>query len=376
MNQPLVLNDPEKPVRVIGSNISYFTGKLETYFRCKGISYRLDSMEFPRDGLAAKRETGVQQMPVAVLPDGRWMTDTTKIIEWLEQQQPSPHIYPEDPVQRFLGLLIEDYADEWLWRPAMHFRWHYPHGAKLHSALIVNEMMNLVPGPKLFKRWVIRRRQRGGYTAGDGIGADAVKGVEAIYFRTLEQLDTLFRSRPYVLGSTPSIADVGLSGPFLRHFGQDPVPLLHMRERAPAVHEWLARLWNSQPAKASETPNGAKLESDEPLKPLFGEIGRCYLPYLNANAEAVRDGQKRFDARIDGVPYTKARYSQYRVWCLSQLRQKFESLPEEAKTRAEAFLQQTGCWQPLWQLSDIPLVVGQEEALPFRGDFKMVGVNE
>lgn len=374
MNQPLVLNDPEKPVRVIGSNISYFTGKLETYFRCKGVSYRLDPMEFPRDGLAAKRETGVEQMPVAVLPDGRWMTDTTKIIEWLEQQQPSPQIYPKDPFQRFLGLLIEDYADEWLWRPAMHFRWYYQHGARLHSALIVNEMMNLFPGPKFFKRWMIRRRQRGGYTSGDGIGAAAVSGVEAIYFRLLDQLETLFSSRPYVFGSTPSIADIGLSGPFLRHFGQDPVPLLHMRERAPAVHEWLARLWNSQPAVDKGIADS--LEDHGALRPLFQEIGRTYLPYLNANAEAVREGRTRFDTEIDGVRYSKARYSRYRVWCLGQLRQNFQNIPAQAQTGAEQFLRETGCWLPMWQLSELPLVAGQEEGLPFRGDFKMVGVNE
>ena len=30
-----------QPITVYGSNISYFTGKLENYFRLKGIDYRL-----------------------------------------------------------------------------------------------------------------------------------------------------------------------------------------------------------------------------------------------------------------------------------------------------------------------------------------------
>jgi hypothetical protein len=30
-----------------GSSISYFTGKMENYFRLKGIPYRLESMVFP-----------------------------------------------------------------------------------------------------------------------------------------------------------------------------------------------------------------------------------------------------------------------------------------------------------------------------------------
>lgn len=32
-----------------GSSISYFTGKMENYFRLKGIPYRLESMVFPSE---------------------------------------------------------------------------------------------------------------------------------------------------------------------------------------------------------------------------------------------------------------------------------------------------------------------------------------
>ena len=38
---------------------------------------------------------------------------------------------------------------------------------------------------------MIIRRQRNGYTSGDGIVADQVPGVEAIFRRTLEQLEAI-----------------------------------------------------------------------------------------------------------------------------------------------------------------------------------------
>ena len=116
------------------------------------------------------------------------MTDTTPMIDWFEQQHPAHPVMPPDPVQAFVCRLIEDYADEWLWRPAMHYRWHYPAGAHLISRWLADEVMGQMPLPHFAKRWMLRRRQRTGYTTGDGITPAAVAGVEAIYLRTLEQL--------------------------------------------------------------------------------------------------------------------------------------------------------------------------------------------
>jgi glutathione S-transferase len=230
-----------QPITVYGSNISYFTGKLENYFRIKGLPYTLRPMQFPVDAKWIEQKLGVMQMPVVQLGDGRFMTDTTKIIQWMEARLPDNRQIPGDPVQAFVCLLIEDYADEWLWRPAMHYRWYYPEGAHLQSRHLADELFGGVPLPGALKRWHLRRRQRGGYTAGDGITSAAVEGVEQIYRRTLQQLQGVFERRPYMFGDKPSLADIGLSGPFFRHFALDPVPLEIIRQQAPAVLEWVAR---------------------------------------------------------------------------------------------------------------------------------------
>jgi hypothetical protein len=31
-------------------------------------------------------------------------------------------VIPLDPLVAFVSRLVEDYADEWMWRPAMHYR--------------------------------------------------------------------------------------------------------------------------------------------------------------------------------------------------------------------------------------------------------------
>jgi glutathione S-transferase len=363
--------DALQPIVLYGSNISYFTGKLENYFRLKDLDYELRAMQFPSDARRFGRELGVVQMPVIQLADGRWMTDTTKIIQWFERELPHNPVIPSDPLQAFLCYLLEDYADEWLWRPAMHYRWYYDEGAYFASRHLADELTRDMRMPAIVKRWNLRRRQRGGYTTGDGICADNVAGVEAIFLRTLEQLEAIFQQRPFLLGESPSLADVGFSGPFFRHFALDPVPLEIIRQRAPAVLEWVARLWNTRPATGAWP-----LAVPEDLGPLLDEIGNSYLPYLNANVEAVAAGKKLFDVEAGGVTYRGARYSRYRVWCLAELRAHFEALPEPAREEARGLLARHGCWEPLWQHAELPLLPGQEAELPFRASTKMVGVNE
>ena len=362
-----------QPIVVEGSNISYFTGKLENYFRIKGIPYTLEAMTFPAAVKLNEQRVGISQMPVVGLGDGRWMTDTTVMIQWFEERYPEPRVIPEDPLQRFFSLLLEDYADEWLWRPAMHYRWYYDEGAHLQSRHLVDELVRGVPVPKFLMRYRMRQRQRGGYTAGDGIGPEAVAGVEAIFLRTLEQLKAIFEHRPFLLGDRPSLADVGFSGPFFRHFALDPVALEVIRQNAPNVLEWVARLWGSR----LENCQGSLVSGiPDDLGPVLDEIGRAYLPYLCANVEAVAEGRKRFDADIDGVPYRGARYSRYRVWCLSELRREYGELPDDAAGQARELLEKHGCWEPLWRQADLPLLPGQEEGLPFHASAKMVGANE
>ena len=55
------------PVTVYGSSISYFTGKVETYFRVKGIPYRFEPMKTRSVAPIVKRETGSTQVPALQL---------------------------------------------------------------------------------------------------------------------------------------------------------------------------------------------------------------------------------------------------------------------------------------------------------------------
>lgn len=353
-------------LRVHGSKVSYFTGKLEVYLRYK---------EIPYDFVAARpavlrRKAGAAQIPALELPDGRFLTDTTPIIDWLEGEHPGSPVLPEDPLQSFVCRLIEDYADEWLWRPAMHYRWSYDFDKHLLSRKLVREITSDVPLPALLKRFLTRQRQLRTFVTGDGVDASTRPHVEGSYLRALDLLSEIFARRPFVLGGHPTRADIGLMGPMLRHFSHDPTPAALMQERAPAVWEWVARSWN---ARAGELGRAALVTGvPAEVEPLLMEIGETHLESLCANAIAWECGDARFDVSIQGASYRRLPVSRYRVWCLEQLRARFAALPESSQAEARVLLEKNGCWDPLWRSGEIVSGLDPEGRAPFAGGLEVL----
>lgn len=329
---------------VWGSRVSYFTGKLEGFLRWKGLPYRLLPMTSRMFSRVVPRETGAAQMPAVRLPDGRWMTDTTPIIEWFEERHPTPRTIPADPVQAFASRLLEDMADEWLWRPAMHYRWSHPADARLLAARLTDEILSDVAAPRWAKRIAIRRRQTKRFVLQDGVNQHTRGHVEGIYLRTLDALQSILARRPFLLGEAPTLADFGFFGPMFRHFAIDPTPAAIMRDRAPAVWAWVARTWD-----ARELAPGETLVAGVPddWGPLLDEAGRGHLAWLVQNARAHAEGLRRFDARIEDVVYENVPVSPYRVWCLERLQARFEGMGERDREATRTLLDRHGCLEPL-----------------------------
>lgn len=336
-------------MKLYGLDLSYFTGKFEAFVRYKEIPHqRIElSMGLMRH---VARQTGLAQMPAIELTDGRWMSDSTPMIEWLDAHWDGPCVMPEDPYQLFVSRLLEDYADEWLWRPALHYRWSYQPDARLMSHRIAAEMLHDLPVPLWLRRELIYRRQVRKYVVGDGITPVTKAHVESIYLRNLGFLETMLSARPYLLGERPTLVDFGFFASMFRHFGLDPTPARLMRDAAPAVYEWLGRMWN---ARASRV-NGPLVASDhvpDDWLPVLKDMASCYLPYLNANARAHLAGDKMLRVTIEGTAYHLPVH-RYRVACLENLQAAWKSLPEPVGARTRALLESTGIWSELWQVPE------------------------
>jgi glutathione S-transferase len=346
---------------VYGLDLSYFTGKLQSYLRYCELPFRFVDMSIG-DMRKVARMTGMAQMPAIELADGRWLTDTTAIIAWIEALRPQMEVTPKDPVLRFFSLLMEDYADEWLWRPALHYRWSFKSDAEHMGGRIAREMMRDLPLPLSLRKPMVIRRQSAKYVRGDGISPATKTHVESIYRRTLSALEAIIQTRPFLLGDRPSLADFAFMGPMFRHFSLDPTPAKIMRDEAPGVYEWVARVWN---ARASAF-DGHGLLDDVPQdwSGFLQDMGKTYLPYLAANASAAAKHKGRFDLEIEGVAYHLP-VNLNRVHCLAKLQAAYLALPPHAAELVRDRLDQAGAWQPLWQIQAPDIGFDPGNQLPF-----------
>lgn len=332
------------PLVVHGTTASYFTGKLEGYLRAKGIPYVLEPFSESSMRRCASH-TGLVQVPQVECPDGSWLVDTTLILEYFERVRPEPRVSPREPAVAFVSLLIEDYADEWLWRPAMHYRWSFPETARLMSAWLAEHMAER-RAPQWMKRRWWRRRQHRIFVAGDGVTTETRAAVEGYYLESLAALESILASRPFLLGLRPTEADFGFFGPMFRHFSCDPAPARIMRERAPGVLEWVARMWNLRPDRLGSQPLPDRLPKD--LGAISDAITNVYLPYLEANARAYAKGDERVAYQVRGVSFVEP-VKPYRVWCRDRLQRELCGLDGSARAEVESAL---GSSEPLERLAE------------------------
>lgn len=314
--------------RAYVSDVSYYSGKLEAYLRYADIPHeRIEvSTKTLRDVILPA--TGFMKVPAMQCADGRWLKDTTPMIAWLDARHGRPSIYPADPAQRFIALLVEDYADEWLWRPAMYYRWNFADSHILLRRRLGRELSVGTAYPAYGLGWYMRWRQYLTFVRGDGVRAHNRAEVEALYARTLTQLGGLLESRPFLLGARPGIVDFAYFASMFRHFALDPHSAKQMVDTAPAVYAWVARVWNARAAREGE---GAFARFDDAgWDPVFDEIGRDYLRYLDANAEAYARGARRFDLQFGAAQYPSMPVVRYRVACREQLLRAYSALDADA----------------------------------------------
>ena len=170
---------------------------------------------------------------------------------------------------------------------------------------------------------------------GDGVTAATRAAVEASYLETLAALEAVFARRPFVLGERPTEADFGFFASLFRHFFSDPAPARIMRERAPGVQEWVARIWNLRPERFASLPLPDRVPGD--LGAIFAAIMRVYLPYLEANAAAYARGEQRVRYDVQGTTFDEPT-KPYRVWCRDRLQRDLTRLDAAARAEVERAL--------------------------------------
>ena len=219
-----------------------------------------------------------QLTPVLQFPDGELRTDSTPILEELEQRHGADRsLLPERPRDRFLAWLIEDMADEWLSKCLFHYRFGASEDADFASLWVMDDARGDLDAGELAAAVPPFRERQLGRMDFLGCTTEAAPLIEASYLRILDALETTVANGRFLFGTRPSVADLALFGQ-LKTLGIDPTPMAVMRARAPRTDAWVRR---------ADDLSGVEGEWEEPgpaVAALLEMAREVYWPFLRANA--------------------------------------------------------------------------------------------
>lgn len=188
--------------------LSQYSEKVRLILDYKGLEYRKIEVTPGVGQIELMQKSGNRQVPV--LKDGStYIGDSTEIAFYLDRKYPERPIIPEDPLEKGQCLLIEEWADASI-------------GLKGRKAFIgaINQYQNfrasILPKevPDLVKNIVssIPGELLDVLGTGVGFGGDAVKEANKCLQQDLEALSLILQNRPYLVGNSPTLADLAVAG--------------------------------------------------------------------------------------------------------------------------------------------------------------------
>lgn len=267
---------------IYGSELSYFTRKLEAAMIFYGASF-----ELKRKPPEAEARSGTHQVPVLHTPENWMIADTTPLMHLLDTRFPRRRMFPAGP----LGVLVqvvEEYFDEWIARTMVHYRWHYE-----ESAVFASERMGggNAEAAANIRNWGPRACRATGTES-----EHQQREAEAEYTRVLDALDTQLAETRYSLGQRPCAVDCILLGGLRAHTNMDPTPR-RLVAKYPRVVAWTE-------TEADKWDGGGELAPFPDSTPfarfVLDEMRSTYKPFALGNADAMGAGAKAFHVNTYG----------------------------------------------------------------------------
>lgn len=330
------------PVELLGAPGSPYSRKMIALLRYRHIPYRIlwGSHAQPPAGYPAPK---VKLLPTVYFGEGddrEAVVDSTPIIRRLESEYPGRSVIPDDPLLRFLDVLIEDFADEWMTKAMFHYRWHYREDADNAGPLLIfwqDPRFDDATAVQMAQAFAKRQIDRLYVVGSNDVTAPI---IEASYQRLVGIFDRIVQRQGFVLGTRPSSADFAVYAQLSQLGIVDPTPARLMAANAPRLRAWLDRVEDLSGLMPDGWLDHAALADH--LGELLTEIGRVYAPFLLANAQAVVAGQPDFETTIDGRRWAQPVFP-YQAKCLHTLREARAALPDSVRQALDALLAGTGC---------------------------------
>lgn len=344
------MNDLSPPLELMGVPGSPYTRKMLALLRYRRIPYRLlpgirNSINPDTERFKTRPDPKVPLLPTFYFKDEsgqeQAVCDTTPLIREFENEYPDRSVIPDNAVLAFIDYLLEDYADEWITKAMFHYRWTYQADIKKAGEMLPRWSNISVSDEEIAKLSdAISQRQisRLSYV---GSNAVTTQTIEESFHRIIDLLDDHFQQQPFLLGRRPAACDFAIYGQLICLALFDPTPQKIILERAPRIYAWTEVMEDLSGYEILENDWLEVDELPETLMAILREVGKIYVPYLLANAEAVANKQDLLEMELDGRPWQQNPFT-YQAKCLQWLREKQSQLTEPQKDQLSELFQSTG----------------------------------
>ncbi len=335
----------DHPLVLAGQYGSPYTLKMRAVLRYRRIPFHWVLRDSKWDDIPTPP---VPIIPVIVYPNadgshGEATVDSSPQVMRLEREYSGRSVVPTDPALALIDALIEDYGDEWVTKAMYHYRWAY--------ADDIDKAGRLLPVSRDLQMNSDQAQQAYDFVTSRQIGRRELVGstesnqpiIESSYERLLDILLAQFSTHDFLLGDRPGRGDFGIFGQLSQLVKWDPTPMAIAAKRAAKTVNWVDRMddlgWLPVDGDEGWTPldtlaNGATM--------LLTGIGRTYAPFMVANAQALISGAAEVACEIDGSTYRQGPFK-YQGKCLHWMREGYQQLNDDDRSRVDAILDGTGC---------------------------------
>jgi len=288
--------------QLIGSEMSFFTRKLEAQLRFQQIPWRY---LFKTEARKAELETkaGTHFVPLLMTPDKWLLHDTIAIGPMLSARFGERAVIPETPLQLACCYILEDAFNHWLGRVCVHSRWCYPDniewvGPRFGANMVLDrsidepfsdtELSQLAPiGTMMYEGFGKNVCEV------NGVGPDQATSVQADFKHMLGALAAHFANNDFLLGTRPCLADFALAGASRAHFICDPEPESWLGEHRDMLYQYTGRFFSEWHDDLAPWPADDKVPAT--LSSVLDYLQGSYYQSASANIAAGLAGEKYYE---------------------------------------------------------------------------------
>lgn len=320
--------------RIFGAEMSPYSIKVRAYFRYKNIPHQWIARSAAVEE-EYKKYARLPIVPAVATPEEEGLQDSTPIMEEIDRRFPTPSTHAEDPALAFLGVMIEEFGDEWGNKLMFHHRWWEEVDVKATARVLARNMMPDGDDETInnVENFIADRMSgRRDFVGSNEQTAPLIRGY---FIQLLDVLEAHLASRPYLFGGRPGFGDFGLAAQLYEAY-VDPTAGGIMRARYENVVRWCLNMLDPKDAAAFESY--ADLQAT--LDPLLDIVGNYFLPWSVANAQALEAGEDSFTVTLAGDQYVQPP-QKYHAKSLKVLREKYAAVAD--KSALDPILEKTGC---------------------------------